>query len=760
MGWLKAALLSLLSVLFLSDGKSLLSEEPDGTISDFGSSAWLSYPTSMTRYPQCCGDKEACKMLRLSESVISSLALSTPKVRLRFTGKYGNMEAILAFQESSGSVTGQAVIDGKLYYIEPTTEDERTSEPCFKYGQSAFMGLFHKLIFMKDVQNGGVLPPSLVSPLEGAPASGCCKGSVPGFCARYAVNATVLNKQEVMVPLPWRGPNLYQDTLEYFTLASTKPSPCVGRCDIYIYGGSAGLKVKAVLDGSDAIVSIIREGLKYSIKHCEADGGYVLTAAPATTSKKDQKSIPVTAGGETGAAGRTVELSCDYQDMYCNQNTDSYVIDEKKDCKYDDCRQFCAETSGCKHFTWYRSRGVETCYALSTCKEERGATCLTAEACISGPVSCDNTTTVVTGCEPPAQLGPEYIPWQCNGPQGNVLTAAEMSETLPVGSSCYLRCDSWKTAAGSQGYLESACDSDGEWTTTVPHNDDEELKNPKGPYPLPTNNETSVPVPLKCACSPLHIIWHPEAMESEENYHYYDPNDEEGTEFACKIPPTKNNNTYVVEQDNDCIMYCDSHLTTSVKCSNGVWTGEPELGFWCYNEPEEQPSTNNPLTTTPSTSTEPSQMETTTPDDCQPKWEAYWGNGFYYTIGCELGNRTEAEMFCQQNGGEGLAIIRTEELNDYLAGKGYANKGEDLWFGIQSENVYDYYMYWDDDQGFDPSTWHNFHNNNFPSKFSAVPVNVDCECQCGYIEKGTNFQWAYGDCSQPKLPLCMAHPAA
>jgi len=200
-------------------------------------------------------------------------------------------------------------------------------------------------------------------------------------------------------------------------------------------------------------------------------------------------------------------------------------------------------------------------------------------------VSCDNTTTVVTGCEPPSQLGPEYIPWQCNGPQGNVLTSAEMLETLPVGSSCYLRCDSWKTAAGSQGYLESTCYSDGEWTATVPHNDDGELKTPGGPYPLPTYNESDVPAPLKCGCSPLHITWPPEAMDGDENYYFYDPNDEAGTDFVCKIPAVRVNGAYVVQEDNDCILYCDSHLTTAVKCNDGVWTGEPKLGFWCYSEP-------------------------------------------------------------------------------------------------------------------------------------------------------------------------------
>ena len=62
-----------------------------------------------------------------------------------------------------------------------------------------------------------------------------------------------------------------------------------GRCDIYLYGGSAGLNLRVVLDGSDVIVSIIREGLKYSVKYCEADRGYVLTAAPALTSKTGYK---------------------------------------------------------------------------------------------------------------------------------------------------------------------------------------------------------------------------------------------------------------------------------------------------------------------------------------------------------------------------------------------------------------------------------------------------------------------------------------
>merc|ERR1712098_510477 len=129
-----------------------------------------------------------------------------------------------------------------------------------------------------------------------------------------------------------------------------------------------------------------------------------------------------------------------------------------------------------------------------------------------------------------------------------------------------------------------------------------------------TPDETSLIDPLKCACSPLHVIWRPDAMESDNNYYYYDPTDEEGTEFVCKIPATRINNTYVVQEDNDCIMYCDTHLTTSVKCNGGVWTGEPELGFWCYNEPSESSAP----TTTPVSTDSPTVESSTQGSDTTP----------------------------------------------------------------------------------------------------------------------------------------------
>ena len=34
-----------------------------------------------------------------------------------------------------------------------------------------------------------------------------------------------------------------------------------------------------------------------------------------------------------------------------------------------------------------------------------------------------------------------------------------------------------------------------------------------------------------------------------------------------------------------CEFFCDFHLVATVTCVGGKWTGEPELGYWCYHFP-------------------------------------------------------------------------------------------------------------------------------------------------------------------------------
>jgi len=239
----------------------------------------------------------------------------------------------------------------------------------------------------------------------------------------------------------------------------------------------------------------------------------------------------------------------------------------------------CAADAACKYWTWFTYRGSTTCYLLDSCAEERDAVCLLNGNCVSGPEDCTNSTVVVDGCEKPRAPSPEYVPWQCSDTQGNTLTAEQLNTTIDVGTTCYLRCEAWETESGSRGYLESTCNEDGEWTATAPHNGDAALKVPLGPYPNPTGSG------LSCQCSPLHVVWEPTAEPSP--YNYYDPHqpEQDGASFICESPAITADNTYILQADNVCAFWCEDHLAASISCNDGIWTGQPELGFWCYNIP-------------------------------------------------------------------------------------------------------------------------------------------------------------------------------
>jgi len=274
----------------------------------------------------------------------------------------------------------------------------------------------------------------------------------------------------------------------------------------------------------------------------------------------------------------------------------------------------CAADAACKYWTWFTYRGSTTCYLLDSCAEERDAACLLNGNCVSGPEDCTNSTVVVDGCEKPRAPSPEYIPWQCSDTQGNTLTAEQLNTTIDVGTTCYLRCEAWETESGSRGYLESTCNEDGEWTATAPHNGDAALKVPLGPYPKPTGSG------LSCQCSPLHVVWEPTAEPSP--YNYYDPHqpDQEGASFICKSPAITSDNTYILQADNVCAFWCDDHLAAALSCNDGIWSGQPELGFWCYNIPTvigysttAAPDTGVETTTTAAPDT---AAETTTAGDC------------------------------------------------------------------------------------------------------------------------------------------------
>ena len=64
----------------------------------------------------------------------------------------------------------------------------------------------------------------------------------------------------------------------------------------------------------------------------------------------------------------------------------------------------------------------------------------------------------------------------------------------------------------------------------------------------------------------------------------YNPNKEVGAKFHCKDPLDWSSLPVKVEPSNKCFMLCSKMLVAVVGCKDGVWTGHPKKGFWCYKK--------------------------------------------------------------------------------------------------------------------------------------------------------------------------------
>ena len=139
------------------------------------------------------------------------------------------------------------------------------------------------------------------------------------------------------------------------------------------------------------------------------------------------------------------------------------------------------------------------------------------------------------------------------------------------------RCPSWMTADATptSGYLQSYCVTNGTWTATKPNHKDS-LSYPTPPYPKPDAVSGQHPSPLGCSCQDLVLT--------------YDPNEEASAIFICNEPITMADDLYIITPDNMCTLYCDGLYVATAKCSHGEWTGSPEYGFWCYQDPGDRSS--------------------------------------------------------------------------------------------------------------------------------------------------------------------------
>jgi len=228
------------------------------------------------------------------------------------------------------------------------------------------------------------------------------------------------------------------------------------------------------------------------------------------------------------------------------------------------------------------------CYLLtSPCVLNSDESCLKTvpPSCASGPSDCD--TFVPVDCDPVVAQDGDYALWQCQD-----TTTADINpyiERPPEGTVCYQTCASWvnkEGIAGPPGQLVSTCEG-GVWSpalSTDPTATEGALSYPSlpesGAYPKP---DAIVGAALPCGCQPLHVQW----LFGAEDGFYYDPNTEEAAEFICETPVISDPllKDYIIQTDNTCVLYCDDHYVATAKCLDGEWTGKPEWGFWCYEEP-------------------------------------------------------------------------------------------------------------------------------------------------------------------------------
>jgi len=218
------------------------------------------------------------------------------------------------------------------------------------------------------------------------------------------------------------------------------------------------------------------------------------------------------------------------------------------------------------------------CYLLrEPCIKNLVDDCIGLGKCVSGPNDCAEPPAT---CPVVAALGEGFSRWQCVNINADPINP--YVDEPPAGTICYQTCPSWEDMNGDSARLVSECGVDGAWSEA--QNFDGQLAYPSYPdgassYPTPDAMEADA---LPCGCPPLEVKWQ---YEDPAGF-YYDPNTEPAADFICDTPvDTEGLTTYKIETTNTCVLYCDDHYVATAKCQNGEWLGNPEWGFWCYEEP-------------------------------------------------------------------------------------------------------------------------------------------------------------------------------
>jgi len=278
---------------------------------------------------------------------------------------------------------------------------------------------------------------------------------------------------------------------------------------------------------------------------------------------------------------------CEYADILCNRGMHSLGVEpiEKVDFATDkqSCHDSCYNrgTGGgeeCTNWVLAYARGQPVCTHLSLCAEVYDDCMEGFEQCAAGRSDCSLPEPITICPSIPAPTG-NKAPWICNI-DGKVVTGVDP----PIGTKCFQRCnsDGWKTVDG-YAELRTECLTGGVWAP-VTSTEEGVPAFPDGGTEFPAPDVDS----MTCGCIDLELMF---------NGAPYNPNEEEAAEFICTDPLNDGNGDGSLEivDGNTCNLYCDGFYVTTATCDDrGEWTGEPNWGFWCYDEPNATPNPNPP----------------------------------------------------------------------------------------------------------------------------------------------------------------------
>jgi len=273
---------------------------------------------------------------------------------------------------------------------------------------------------------------------------------------------------------------------------------------------------------------------------------------------------------------------------FCPYNKDSpdqFLIDPKEDTmlkKMTWCQDKCYNDpeAQCNHFTIHTARGGTICYLLTSCMDPSDSdACIKDGLCNSGPKDCEsnNNCPMLIDYVDPASAN--KIKWQCDG------SINPYTQQVPEGETCFLSCNAWvDDTTATPAVITSTCEA-GAWTNSVVNPPDLTIAAIPNPLPQPDAEEAEQ---IACSCALYPMAWN-DIID-------YDPNTLPGTDFICTENPIDETNPddkkFNLQPTNVCRLFCDSYHITTMACENGMWTGEPELGAWCYYEPVESDDMN------------------------------------------------------------------------------------------------------------------------------------------------------------------------